>query len=339
MKPIAAIAGLVASVVAGASPALAQQGVADFYKGRTVSIVMGTGPGGSYDLYGRLIANHYGKHIPGNPGFIVEHMPGAGGATAGNFMFGPGPQDGSKILLTHALPLIEKLQSGGVRFESRKFQWIGAYDQISQVLAIWHTSPGRSIEELRSKDVVIGSMGRSHLSYQWATLLKDALGAQFRVIAGYPTGGELNMAMERGEIAGWTVAWENLAGNQNWLKEKKVVFPVQFTLTRMKELPDVPTLIELAQGEAKEIAEFLAAGTPHARGLAAGPGVPAARVAALRAAFDAMMKDPAFLEEAEKRNLAISPRDAKEVTALTERIVSASPEFVAKVKKAVGSPD
>ena len=337
MKPVAAIAGVVASVLSGAVHA--QQGVADFYKGRTVSIVMGTGPGGSYDLYGRLLANHYGKHLPGNPTFVIEHMPGAGGATAANFMFGPGPQDGSKILLTHALPLIEKLQSGGVRFESRKFQWIGAYDQISQVLAIWHSSPGKSIDELKTKDVVLGSMGRTHLSYQWATLLKDALGAQFRVIAGYPTGGELNLAMERGEIAGWTVAWENLTGNQSWLQEKKVVIPVQFTLSRMKALPDVPTLIELAQGESREIAEFLAAGTPHARGLAAGPGVPAARVEALRNGFDAMMKDAAFLDEAEKRKLAIAPRDAAEVTALTERIVAASPEFVAKVKKAVGAPD
>ncbi|MBX9757690.1 MAG: hypothetical protein K2Y29_02865 [Beijerinckiaceae bacterium] len=338
MKRFAAVIGMLSGLCATAA-ALAQQGVEDFYKGRTVSIVMGTGPGGSYDLYGRLVANHFGKHIPGNPTMIVEHMPGAGGATAANFMFGPGPQDGSKILLTHALPLIEKLQSGGVRFESRKFQWLGAYDQISQVLAIWHTSPGGTIEDLKSKDVVLGSMGRAHLSYQWATLLKDALGAPFRVIAGYPTGGELNLAMERGEIAGWTIAWENLTGNASWLKDKKVLIPVQFTLTRMKELPDVPTLIELSQGETKEIAEFLAAGTPHARGLAVGPGVPAARVQALRTAFDAMMKDPAFLEEAEKRNLAISPRDAKEVTALTEKIVSASPEFVAKVKKAVGAPD
>jgi tripartite-type tricarboxylate transporter receptor subunit TctC len=322
-----------------ASAAHAQQSVEEFYKGRNVSIVMGTGPGGSYDLYGRLIASHYGKHLPGAPNFVIEHMPGAGGATAANFMFGPGPQDGSKILLAHALPLIEKLQGGGVRFESRKFQWLGAYDQISQVLAIWHTSPGKTIDELKGGNVVLGSMGRSHLSYQWATLLKDSLGAQFRVISGYPTGGELNMAMERGEIAGWTIAWENLTGNQHWLREKKVHIPVQFTLTRMHELPDVPTLIELSTGESKQIAEFLAAGTPHARAMAAGPGVPAARVAALRAGFDAMMKDPAFLQEAEKRNLAIAPRTAKEVEELTERIVSVSPEFVAKVKKAVGAPD
>lgn len=333
--------GMIAAAMAGA---LAQAGAAsaqtpeEFYKGKTVSIVMGTGPGGSYDLYGRLLINNFGKHLPGNPNLIVEHMPGAGGATAANFMYGPGPQDGSKILMTHALPLIEKLQGGGIRFESRKFQWLGAYDQISQLLAIWHTAPGRTIEELKTSDVVLGSMGRSHLSYQWASLLKDALGAQFRVISGYPTGGELNLAMERGEIAGWTIAWENLSGgNAHWLKDKKVIVPVQFTLSRMKELPDVPTLIELSQGESRQIAEFLAAGTPHARALAAGPNVPADRVAVLRTAFEAMMKDPAFLAEAEQRKLSITPRTASEVQALTDKMVAASPEFIEKVKKAVGA--
>jgi len=320
-----------------AAPALAQTPEA-FYKGRNVSIVMGTGPGGSYDLYGRLVATHLAKQIPGNPNIIIEHMPGAGGAIAGNFIFNTAPQDGSKILLTHALPLIEKLQSDGVRFQSKRFQWLGAYDQISQMLAIWHTSQGKTIDELKSAPVVLGSMGRSHLSFQWATLLKGTLGANYRVISGFPTGGELNLAMERGEISGWTIAWENLSGgNADWLRDRKVIIPVQFTLTRMAELPDVPTLIELSQGENREIAEFLAAGTPHARGLAVGPAVPADRVAALRTAFDAMVKDDAFLEEAKRRSLSITPRNAQEVQALAEKIVDSSPEFIAKVKKAVGA--
>jgi tripartite-type tricarboxylate transporter receptor subunit TctC len=253
-------------------------------------------------------------------------------------MYGPGPQDGSKILMTHALPLIEKLQSSGVRFESRKFQWLGAYDQISQVLAIWHTAPGRTIEGLKGADVVLGAMGRYHFSYQWASLVKESLGAQLRVISGYPSGGELNLAMERGEIAGWTIAWENLTGgNAAWLKEKKVVIPLQFTLSRMKDLPDVPTLIEMSQGDSRAIAEFLASGTPHARALAAGPNVPADRVAALRTAFDVMMKDPAFLAEAEQRKLSILPRTAREVQVLTDKMAEASPEFIEKVKKVVGS--
>ena len=316
------------------------QSVEDFYRGRTVSLIMGTGPSGSYDLYGRLIAQHLPRFIPGNPNIVVEHMPGAGGATAGNYIFGPAPQDGSKILLAHALPLIEKLQPQGIRFDSRKFKWLGAYDQISQVLAIWSTAPGTTISDLKARDLVLGTMGRSHLSYQWAAMLKEAVDGKFRLISGYPTGGDLNLAMERGEISGWVIAWENLiGGNASWLKEKKVVIPVVFTLARMPELPDVPTLIELSQGEAREIAEFLAAGTPHARALALGPNVPEDRVSALRTAFDAMVRDPAFLEDATRRSLAISPRTAQEVQALTEKITGASPAFVDKVKAAVGATD
>jgi tripartite-type tricarboxylate transporter receptor subunit TctC len=335
MRNILKIIAFAAGLVTSGAASLAQEPYMP--SGRPVSLVMGTGPGGSYDLYGRLIATHLARFIPGNPNIIVEHMPGAGGAIAGNYIYGPAPQDGSKILLAHPLPLIEKLQSEGVRFESRKLQWLGAYDQISQMLAIWHTSPGKSLDELKGAPIVLGSMGRTHLSYQWATLLKSAINAPFRVIPGFPTGGELNMAMERGEIAGWVVAWENISGgNAEWLRAKRVHIPVQFTLERMRELPDTPTLIELSQGEAREIAQFLASGTPHARALAVGPNVPKARVEILRTAFEAMMKDPAFLEEAARRNLSITPRSAQEVQALAERIVGASPEFIAKVKQASG---
>ncbi len=330
----AALAGTALACPAGAQTPEA------FYRGKNVSIIMGTGPGGSYDLYARLIANHYGKHIPGNPSLIVEHMPGAGGAIAANSLYGPAPQDGSKLLLAHSLPLIEKLQATNVRFESTKFQWLGAYDHISQVLAIWHTSPGHTIEDLKKSDIVIGAMGRSHLTYQFATLLKDGLDARFRIVTGYTTGGALNTAMERGEIAGWPAAWENLSSrNAHWLRDKQIHIPVVFTLRRMRELPDVPTLIEITSGESREIAEFLAAGTPHARALAVGPRVPADRVAVLRTGFDAMMKDQAFLEEAKKLHLAIEPRSAKEVADLAAQIVNAPADFIERVKKAVGAPE
>ncbi|MBM3609329.1 MAG: hypothetical protein FJX29_12920, partial [Alphaproteobacteria bacterium] len=323
--------------LAGAAQA---QGAAEFYKGRQVSIIMGTGPGGSYDLYGRIIAQFLPMHLPGSVGpMVVEHMPGAGGAIAANHMFGPGPQDGSKILLSHSLPLIEMLQGSNVRFKSAQFQWLGAYDEIAQVLAIWHNQPGKTLEELKTGQAVLGAMGRSHLSYQWATLLKGSLGAQYRIVTGYTTGGSLNAAMERGEISGWTVAWENISGrNMHWVTDKKINVLVTFTLTRMKPLPDVPTILEVATGEAREVAEFLAAGTPHARGLTVGPKVPADRVAMLRSAFDAMMQNKEFLDEAQKRGLAMHHRTAKELDVLTAKIVNASPEFIAKVKKVVDAP-
>jgi len=339
-RACAVIAVAVLGTAAFASPGAAQS-VADFYKGRTITLLMGTGPGGSYDLYGRTIAEHLGKHIPGHPSFVVEHMPGAGGVNAGNSIYATLPQDGSKLLLSHALPLVEKLEpSAGVRFESAKFQWLGAYDSIAQMMALWHTSGAKTLDDLKTMDLVIGSFNKTHLSYQWAMLTKDALGAKYKVITGYPSGNHLNLAMERGEISGWTVSWENLAGTKpEWLREQRVSIPVQYTIERLPELKDVPTLIEISPPGKKDVAEFITFGTPFARAMAVGPGVPADRVAALRQAFDDLMQDQAFRNDAKNRKLEINPRNAAETQALVEKIASASPDLIARVRKAIGQDE
>jgi tripartite-type tricarboxylate transporter receptor subunit TctC len=328
-----------AAATISVTPCAAQDG-AGFYKGRTVSILMGTGPGGSYDLYGRTIADHLARHIPGNPTIIVEHMPGAGGVIAGNYIYGSGPQDGSKILLSHALPLVEKLEPKGVQFQSAKFRWLGTYDSIAQVLAFWHTAPAHTIDDLKRKELVVGSFNKTHLTYQWAMLTNNALGTNYKVITGYPSGNELNLAMERGEISGWVAAWANLAGTRpEWVREKKVTMLVAYTLERMADLPNVPTLLELAPPDKKDVVEFITAGTPFARGLAVGPGVPADRFATLRKAFDDLMKDKAFLADAEKRKLDIDPRNSTQAHAMVDKIAAASPELVARVKKAIGQDE
>jgi tripartite-type tricarboxylate transporter receptor subunit TctC len=168
-------------------------------------------------------------------------------------------------------------------------------------------------------------------------LTKDVFGAKYKIVSGYRSGNDLNLAMERGEVAGWTASWENLAGTRpEWLAEKKVRILVQYTLNRLPDLPGVPTLLELTPPDKKDIVEFFAAGTPISRAMAVGPGVPKDRVAALRKAFEETMKDPAFLAEAQKRKISISPRDAAATTALVERIAGASPDLVARVKKAIG---
>src|SRR5262249_47133949 len=178
-------------------------------------------------------------------------------------------------------------------------------------LTPWHNAPARSLADLKTADMVIGSFNKNHLTYQWASLTKFVLGSKFKIVAGYPGGNELNLAMERGEVAGWTASWENLVGTRpEWLAEKKVIIPIQYTLNRMKELKDVPPLIELTPPDKKDIVEFFVAGTPISRAVAVGPGVPKDRVAALRKAFDETMKDPAFLADAEKRKLSIDVRDA-----------------------------
>jgi tripartite-type tricarboxylate transporter receptor subunit TctC len=326
---------LAVAVPLSAVPAAAQT-PADFYKGKTIAILMGTGPGGSYDLYGRTIAEHLGRHIPGRPTIVVEHMPGAGGVVAGNHIYGPGPQDGSKILLSHALPLVERMSPKGVQFETAKMHWLGAYDSIAQMMVLWHTVPVRSLDELRRRDFVVGSFNRTHLSYQWAMLTKNILGAQYKVTTGYPSGNHLNLAMERGEVAGWTASWETFAsGRPDWLRDKKVRFFVQYTVERMRELPDIPTLAEVSPPDKRPMAEFIASGTPFARALAVGPGVPKDRVAALRKAFDDLMKDEQFLNVARQRKLDINPRDAAATHALLEKITGASPRLVADVMKAI----
>ncbi len=318
----------------------AAQGVAEFYKGKTIAILMGTQPGGSYDLYGRVIGEHLSRYIPGNPNIIMEHMPGAGGVTAGNHVYGPGPQDGTKILLSHSIPLAEKLEPKGVRFESAKFQWLGTFDAIAHTMAIWHDSQVNTIDVLKTKPLVIGSFAKTHLTYQWPAMMKHVLGTSYQVITGYRSGSDLNLAMERGEVHGWAASWENLAGTRpQWLTEKKVSVPVSFTLERKKQIPDVPTLLELAPPDKKDVVEFLASGTPFGRAMAVGPGVPADRVAALRKAFDDVMKDPVFLAEAAKRKLDIDPRPASYPHALADKLTAASPELVARVKQAIGQTE
>jgi tripartite-type tricarboxylate transporter receptor subunit TctC len=338
MRPriCAAIAVAAASFFTG--HALADP-VADFYKGNTIAILMGTGPGGSFDLYGRTIAAHLGRHIPGNPNIIVEHMPGAGGAVAGNHIYGPAPQDGTKILLAHAIPITERMLGGkNIRFKTREFHWLGAYDAISQVMTIWHTAGVKTIDDLKTKDLVIGSFTNTHLTYQWAMLTKMVLNAKYKVITGYRSGNVNNLAMERGETHGWTPSWENLIGTRpQWLKEKKVNLLVQYTLERHPAMKDIPTLLELTPPAQKEVVEFITSGTPIARSMAVGPGVPKERVAALRKAFDELMKDKAFLADAEKRQLAITARSGAQVQALVDKIITASPELVARVKTAVGT--
>jgi len=310
----------------------------EFFKDKTISLMVGTEPGGSYDLYARLVAAHLARHVPGRPSINVEFMPGAGGATAGNYIYGIGPQDGTKVLLSHALPMIEKLQGGGgIRYASNKLQWIGAYDSISMVMALWHTAPAKTVDDLRNANLAIGAMARNHVVTQSTALVKYALDASYRMIPGYRSGNELNVAMERGEIHGLMLSWENLTGTRpQWIKDKTIAIPLQFALDRIPELNTVPTLLELTPPERKPIVDFILSGTPTARGIVVGPGVPADRTAILRKAFDDLMKDEAFLAEANKRKLSIAPRNAQQMQALVEKITSASPDVVAQVKKAIG---
>ena len=304
-----------AEIAIRAAPAAAQS-VAEFYTGKTISILMGTQPGGSYDLYGRVIGEHLSRYIPGNPTIIMEHMPGAGGVVAGNHLYGPGPQDGTKILLSHSIPLAERLEPKGVRFESTKIQWLGTFDAIAHTMAIWHSAQVNTIDVLKTKPLVIGSFAKGHLTYQWPAMMKHVLGTSYQVITGYRSGSDLNLAMERGEIDGWAASWENrpAPGRSGSPRRKFRCWCRSHLSARGNPGRADPARADAARQEGHR-------GVPHRRnavraGHGGGPGVPADRVAALRKAFDDVMKDPAFLAEAAKRKLDIDPRPAAYPTRL-----------------------
>ena len=228
----------------------------------------------------------------------------------------------------------------GVRFQSAKFNWIGTYDAIAHTLALWHESKAKTIGDLKKSGTVVGSFAKAHFTYQWPAMMKDVLGLDFKLITGYPTGNHNNLAMERGEIDGWAASWENLIGTRpHWIKEKKVNLLVQFMLERKHQIPEVPTLLELAPPDKKDVVEFLSAATPFGRGVVMGPGVPAERVAAMRAAFEATIKDPAFLASAQKRQVDVDWRDHQHTMSLVKKMVGASPELIARVKKSIGQEE
>lgn len=314
--------------------------IAEFYKGRTVTLTTGTSPGGSFQLYGQLFTEHMPKYIPGNPTMVMNYMPGAGGTKAANYLFAAAAQDGTQLLLSHAIPLSEKLRPQGIKFKSAEFQWLGSFAAIAQMLTLWHDAPVKTLEEAKTKEAILSSFAKNHLTYQWASLANHLLDTRFKIVTGYRGGAKNNIAMEQGEAHGWTPSWSNLSGTKpEWLTGKKVNILVAYTLERLPDLPDVPTLVELARPADKDVAEFMIASTPIARSIAVGPGVPAERVAALREAFEKTMADPDFLAAAKKRKLVIQPRKWQETEALVKKIAGASPELVARVKKATGQSD
>jgi len=333
----AALFGLVGATAISAPVAAGSDSVAAFYKGKTLTMTMGTRPGGSFQVYGRLFSQHMPKYIPGNPTIVPNFMPGAGGTKAANYLYTVASKTGNQMLLSHALPLAEMLKPKGLKFKSAKFQWLGSFSAITQVLTTWHSSPIKTLADAKSKQGVMSAFAKNHLTYQFVSLANNVIGTKFKIIVGYRGGARNNQAMEQGETHGWVPSWGNLNGTKpHWLANKKVNLLMLYAFKRLPALPDVPTILELASDKDKPVVEFMLNGTPIARSLAFPPGVPADRVAALRVAFNKTMVDPGFLAEAKKRKMLIQPRTWQETTELVNKIVNSSPEMVARVKKAVG---
>lgn len=337
-RVLAAFAATAAAIAAALPGAARADAVADFYKGKDITIVVAFDAGGGYALYARSLAQFWGRHIPGNPNVITQFMPGAGGTRATNHLFAAAPKDGLFVgMPSNTYALSQALQESAVRYEAQSFSALGRIDNMNSAIMVWRAAPANNLKDMETKETIFGGTGKAAQDYMNPTLMKNLLGLKYRVVLGYPGSKEINIAIERGEIHGMANSWASVKSVQaHNLAEKKIIPVAMVALQRAADLPDVPTLMELAKTpESKAIMELMASTTAVGRVFIAPPGVPADRVAALRRAFDATMKDPEFIAEAEKRKMDLDPMTGIEVQRIVDKTVATPPEIVAKFKAAI----
>jgi tripartite-type tricarboxylate transporter receptor subunit TctC len=324
-----------------AVPAGAQDDVAAFYRGKQLRMIVGSAVGGGYDLFARIVARHIVHHIPGSPGIIVQNQPAAGGVVMTNQLYGQGPKDGTVIgVPINGLPTAPLLQSG-TQFDPERLIWLGSTNREAYVTFVWHTVPVTSITELTSKEVVVGATTPGTTMVDFPLLVNDVLGFKFKVVRGYQGTPQINLAIERGEVEGMGgLGWASVkAQTPHWISERKIKVLAQYGLKRHSELSDVPTMLELAKSDAdRQAMTMLFARTEYGRPYFLPPDVPPPRVAALRRAFDATMKDPAFVAEAAKLQFDVDPLTGEQVQALVAQLAATPREVVARVRAALEAP-
>jgi tripartite-type tricarboxylate transporter receptor subunit TctC len=328
------------AVVAATSGAVsAQQDVADFYRGKTLRIVVGVGVGSGYDINARAIARHLSAHIPGNPTVIVQNQPGAGSLTMTNALYNTGPFDGTVIGASfNGMPTTPLLQPVGVRFDPVKLIWVGSSNREAQITYLWHTAPVDKFEDIRNREIVVGAQAPGSTQYDYPMLVNHLFGFKFKIITGYESTPKIHLAMESGEVQGNGASnWSTIkALNPGWITEKKIKILAQWALRKHPDLADIPMVLDLARTDADRQALLLGlARLEFGRPFFLPPGVPADRVVALRRAFEATMKDKEFLADAEKLKIDVDPLTGEEVAALVEQVARTSPETAARVRAAM----
>ncbi len=320
------------------APAFAQDDAAAFFKGKTLRILVGSGVGSGYDITARTLARHLPDHIPGHPLVIVQNQPGAGGMTMTNSIYASGPFDGTAIGAPfNGTPTMPLLQPQTARFDADKLIYLGSTNRETQVMYIWHTVPVQKLDEIKSKEVVMGAQAPGSTQYDYPVLLDRLLGYKFKVITGYGSTPKIHLALESGEVQGTIANWSTLkALNANWIAEKKIRLLVQWGIKKLPEIGEVPSIFDYLSTDADRAAvKLMVARLEFGRPFFLPPGVPPGRVAALRTAFDATVTDPAFLAEAEKEKLDIDPLSGDEVQKLVEEVAHTPPEIVARVRQAL----
>lgn len=330
---------LAALAVVGAMSSASAQGVADFYKDRRITVVVGSDAGSGYDAYARLLARHMGDHIPGRPNLIVQNMPGGGGLTAANYLYNVAPRDGVVIGgMQRGIIILPLTAPAGVKFDAQKIQWIGSTTAESGVVAVWHTAPHKTIADVTEREIIIGGSGPATDSETLPRVYNKTLGTRFRIVSGYKSTGAILLAVERGEVQGiGNSSWSNWQTTfSHYLKDGRVTLLMQAGLERNAELPNVPFALDLAKtAQDRQILELFLAPNTIGRPFAAPPETPPERVAALRAAFDAMVTSDAFVADAKKANMDLSPVSGDFIQRTLERLFATPPDILAQARAAI----
>jgi tripartite-type tricarboxylate transporter receptor subunit TctC len=322
----AALALLAAFATTSAS---AQNAVEDFYRGKTVTILIGHPAGGSYDLYARLAAAHLGKYIPGHPQVLVQSKPGGAGAGAVQFLYGYGPKDGTLLgLFSETIGLTQQVQPEIGKWKAQEFAYLGSFANVNAVFVMRKDSPAKTIDELRHIETKVGCSSRLSQSYLNPSILKAYGGFKFRIVCGYPGSMEFPMVLARGEVDLISGSW-NAWRTRPDVADGTLRPVIQSGLVRHKELPDVPLMQELLDNpKQKRVVEFLTSGSAIGRALLVHAAAPPDRIAALRAAFDQMVKDPEFIAQADRSGLELDPTSGVAIQKISDAIVATPKDIV-----------
>jgi tripartite-type tricarboxylate transporter receptor subunit TctC len=327
--------------LAAAAPAAAQQeDVAAFFRGKTLRFIVGVGVGSGYDINARLLARHLAGHIPGQPTIVVQNQPGAGSLTMTNALYHTGPFDGTVMGASfNGMPTTPLLQPTGARFDPVKLNWLGSTNRETQVMYVWHTAHAQVLGDAQGREIVMGAQAPGSTQFDYPVLANKLFGFRFKVVTGYESTPKIHLAMESGEVHGTIANWSTLkAINSNWITEKKIRILAQWALQKSPELGDVPLFLDLAKTEAdRDALRLMLARLEYGRPFFLPPNVPTARIEALRRAFDATMKDPSYLAEAEKLKVDVDPLSGEQVAALVEQVSRTPADIVARVRAAMES--
>ncbi len=341
LKSLLCSVALSLTIGAVAAPAFSQE---ETFAGEEVKLYIGFGPGGGYDLYARLIANHLGKHLPGEPSVIPMNMEGAGSMLLTNWLYNVAPKDGTAIAtISRAVPFfaLTGQDDGSVQFDATKFNWIGSANDEVSVCVAWAESGIGSLDDLMTRGMVMGGDGPTADGEQFARVMNEVIGTKIEIVSGYGGGGAINLAMENGEVegrCGWS--WSSVVASQKeWLDSGRIKVLVQMGSTAHPDLPDVPTLSSLIETpEDKALVNLILARQALGRPYLAPPDVPQERIRLLRDAFEATLSDPDFVKEAEQAGLELNYLNGEKIQSIVEDVYANTTEALAARVKGILTP-